>query len=342
MAATPVQLTKLELLERLQRRVSDRYGVSVDQQWLNDLIKAGLITKAQRAGNVGRTPVFLHDAPDYRRALQIARLKSRGTVGRDAIRINLFINRYSLPTHDIRYALYNEWGRQVRALMAPVRSGYLDKSTPIPPKHRASFLAQIGPPDDVITHAGLILEPDQVIDGLRQARDPRFDDVQQVSLPSLWVLFFEGRSFGYLASRFTPTIAGLLVLPEVDDRFAARDDPLAKLIFSTPDEDFEKARWLALQFQRRGASMLRLFGHCAGKAPTQALDRAIHHSIQRHPAWASVFLIMGLSMLSRFPLPVSISQLDRISKFFDRLLQHSPEHLVSRFTNSSYFRSIES
>jgi hypothetical protein len=339
MPATPFKLTKLELVDRLQRRAGGRYGMGVDQYWLNDLIKDGLITKAQRAGNVGRTPVFLHDARDYRRALQIARLRMRGTVGRDAIRINLFLNHYSLPSYDVREALYKEWRRQRRALMAPVRSGYLDKSTSIPSKHRASFLAQIGPPDDVITNAGLILEPDQVIDGIRAAWRPRIEDDEQYSLPSLTVLLSEGRSFGNLASIFMPLIMGVLFLPETDDQIADRDDPLAKLIFSSSNEDFEKARWLALQFQNRGVPMLRLFGHRADKSSTQALHRAIHHSIQRHPAWASVVLIMSLSMLNRFPIPVSINQLDRISKFIHRILNNSPERLLKQFSNSRYFQS---
>jgi hypothetical protein len=73
-AQLTVQLSKVQLLHRLDERSRKRYDAPFSEGVLNDLIKDGLLPALERSKNEGLKPVYEAGASHYRRALQIKRL----------------------------------------------------------------------------------------------------------------------------------------------------------------------------------------------------------------------------------------------------------------------------
>ena len=117
-------MNKLEFVQRASERARTRYHQEFSAALLNDLMKADLVPKARRLSNNGRRPVYAFDAPAYRRALQITRIRAAGIVGHDALRIMLFLKGYSEPAWRVREAILAEYVANGRSLLAPVRSTY--------------------------------------------------------------------------------------------------------------------------------------------------------------------------------------------------------------------------
>jgi hypothetical protein len=169
----PRRLRRQEFVSRLFARVQDRYGLELDEAWLHDLIKDGLVPGADdREPNVGLRPVYTYGFRSYRRALQIARLRREGFVERDAIRIQLFLRGYG--EHDIRQPLWNQYSKHGRSLLAQIRSGYIDNWKDVPEKHKSSLIRAMGPLDAQLASAGFQLPPDLLINWrVRQSKHPR-------------------------------------------------------------------------------------------------------------------------------------------------------------------------
>jgi hypothetical protein len=334
--ASPVLLSKSDLLDRLKRRASNRYGAVIDGPWLADLIKDGLVSKAKRIGNQGQKPIFAHDARDYRRALQIARLQGLGLVGRDAIRINLFINGYGLPSWDVREALLREWPKHGKALLAQIRSGYLDNDRAIPPNHRESLVAQLGPLDDRIAAAGFVIGADLFIEGLRGAVQQPIASAP-FGAPGALMGMIERADFDVarLAKAFIPEVAGMLMFGLADDGAKKSPDYFEGLISAATDADLEKARGLAFMMQRHIAPLFLALGICPDQRSAVGLDNAIHNSVQRSAAWASIMLFAAVMLARRFPEIPSAQQSEEIKCAIESVnldktrLDHSEAEIVS-------------
>ena len=169
---TPAQLTKPELLRRLDERSRRHYGQPFTEGVLNDLIKDGLLPALKRSGNEGLKPVYQGGASHYRRALQIKRLMSRGMRGRDTLRIQLFLRGYGAEPWEVRDALRREYAKHLRSASAQVRSTYLDNDRRIGSAHKTSLREQMGPLDTRLRAAGLEVTPDTYIQWCRAARLP--------------------------------------------------------------------------------------------------------------------------------------------------------------------------
>jgi hypothetical protein len=166
------RLSKGELLDRLDDRSRDHFGGPFSEGLLNDLIKDGLLPALQRSKNEGLKPVYEANASHYRRALQIKRLMWQGVLGRDALRIQLFLRGYGVMPWEIRDALRLEYGKHMRAAGATVRSTYLDNARDIGPHHKETLRKQMGEIDDRLKVAGLEMPTDFYIERARDGKRP--------------------------------------------------------------------------------------------------------------------------------------------------------------------------
>ena len=148
-------MNRAELIERVAKRARERYGQDFRGSLFDDLLDDELIPGGRRNENVGKHPVYEFDCASYRRALQIVRLRSKGIVGRDAIRVQLFLRKYSHPVLDVRDALRKEYVAAAKSLSNQVRSGYAGNWKSVAPKHKESLAHQMGTLDPRFEAAGI-------------------------------------------------------------------------------------------------------------------------------------------------------------------------------------------
>ena len=149
------ELSKAELLNRLDRRSRSRYGRPFPESLFDDLQKDDLIPALGRSRNDGLSPTFFATWRHYRRALQLQRLRSVGIKGRDALRVQLFVRDYGLKVSDVRGAVRDEFLRGLRELRPQLRSQYFHKAREPGPSHLAAVERQIGAIDPRFEAAGL-------------------------------------------------------------------------------------------------------------------------------------------------------------------------------------------
>jgi hypothetical protein len=138
------ELSKAELLGRLDRRSRSRYNAPFLESLFDDLQKDDLIPALERSQNVGLSPTFFATWRHYRRALQLQRLRSVEIKGRDALRVQLFVRGYGLEAWEVREALRKEFLRGLRELRPQLKSGYFSNSREPGPRHLASAERQLG------------------------------------------------------------------------------------------------------------------------------------------------------------------------------------------------------
>jgi hypothetical protein len=168
----PRRLSRKQLLERVSRWTTARYGFRVDDGWLADLIKDAFIEGAERVGNVGLRPDFTYGWRSYRSALQLARMRHHGFVERHAIQIRMFLSGYGRIL-DIRDALSNQYRKVGRSALAKTRSGYLDNTKIIPPGHEGKLVKSFKSLAPVLEL--LPMPNEDYIAALRAARKPPKD-----------------------------------------------------------------------------------------------------------------------------------------------------------------------
>lgn len=151
-----------------------RYGVGLTAAQIDDFIKDRLVPKGKRIGNDGKKPVYDYDFRAYRRALQIARLRTLGIIGRDAIRLQLFLRGYSLSVDDVRNAVLNEYRRAVKSFR--LRSIYFENWKGIPNGRKESAVAELGVLDHRLDKAGLRLPNHIYIENMRAAKQKGLED----------------------------------------------------------------------------------------------------------------------------------------------------------------------
>jgi hypothetical protein len=150
------ELSKAELLNRLDRRSRSRYGRPFPESLFNDLQKDALIPALERSDNAGLSPTYLATCRHFRRALQLQRLRVMGITGRDALRVQLFIRGYGLKVSEVRGSLRSEFLRGLSELRPSLRSKYFQDAQRDPgPSHLAAVERQLGTIDPRFEHAGL-------------------------------------------------------------------------------------------------------------------------------------------------------------------------------------------
>jgi hypothetical protein len=150
------ELSKAELLNRLDSRSRSRYGRRFPESLFNDLQKDALIPALERSDNAGLSPTYLATWRHFRRALQLQRLRGIGITGRDALRVQLFIRGYGLKVSEVRGSLRSEFLRGLSELRPSLRSKYFQDAQRDPgPSHRAAVERQLGAIDPRFEAAGL-------------------------------------------------------------------------------------------------------------------------------------------------------------------------------------------
>jgi hypothetical protein len=299
--------------------VRTRYGLELDQGWLHDLIKDGLVPGAAREGNSGLRPIYTYGYRSYRRALQIARFRLDGVVERDAIRIWLFVKGYG-ETKEIRQALWNYYAKHGRAVIAPIRSGYPDNSKPIPDGHKLSLMKRVGRLDTRFDKAGLRLPDDRYIEGLRllknAADEPKRLDTKQI----LRILTSGPVTIEVLADLFLDLFRGFLLFSTREDRQAAGPDYIEQLILGAEDWQYEQAGTFCRLFCYVDftAQLFRSVGVGADGLTMREVFDAIWRAIKSQPWCTALILVLGLlgthSVDARFSEDMAVTAMHRIKK----------------------------
>jgi len=296
---------KEELVARLTCRGQRRYGQAFDKALLDDLIKDGLMPRATRVGYEGRRPIFAYDRNAYRRGLHIIRLRSAGIVGRDEIKLQLFRCGYSLPTHDVRDALWNEYRSYAKRLTAGIRSRYVETGKTPKEKHHAALVQSLGELDPDLDAAGLRLSPDTYVEALRGATGAPLDIDAAASeiVTASRLLVWRRLVWSGVASAMLPRIKGLLLVDRPNGRDAGgKIDYVEKLIRSADDAALEGARdaftCLMIVFLRLN-EFASFFGGRQVPAPLEKACVKVACSA-RHPTWAPSFLVVALMLTKTF------------------------------------------
>ncbi len=284
-------LTKEEMIKRVQGRAG-RYGQTIAESGLNDLIKDGLVPKPVRMRNAGRKPTYTYSCRAYRRVLQILRLRQRGIVGRDGQRIMLFLDGQIELTNDLRMAVSREYNKSAKALQSKIRSSYTENSREIPTKHKEKLIESFGELNQTFEQASLFLSADQRISAIRTAKNPLAStDVISMARKSIT----KGAPFD--VSSLMPLFSGMLLLDGDKGDVSKSLDSIENLIKFSNDADFLAARLLFqfINFPAGAAAAQMIF---PGTTPdTYAIATGLVSKAAKHdPALAALILVMGLKL----------------------------------------------
>ena len=276
-------MNRAELIERVAKRARERYGQDFRGSLFDDLLDDGLIPGGRRNENVGKHPVYEFDCASYRRALQIVRLRSKGIVGRDAIRVQLFLRKYSHPVLDVRDALRKEYVAAAKSLSNQVRSGYAGNWKSVAPKHKESLAHQMGTLDPRFEAAGMRLSDDQIIQAVRTAKQEPINSATDIQSERLREKLRAGAPPEELLDQILQLFSGSLMVDGDRDSRATEIDDMEKLIIAADDDAFLRARRLhsfivrsqfgALSMNMVGAGNEQTRHKAADAAATAILDQ---------------------------------------------------------------------
>lgn len=301
-------MTKAELVVCLAFRSQRRYRQGFDESLLNDLIKRGLMPAATLIGRDGRRPIYGYDWKAYRRGLQIARLRSRGVVGYDAVKLQLFRCGYSLPAYDARSALWPEYKARAATLMAPIRSRYIDGERTIDGRHRASLLASMGELDPDLDAAGFRLPDDTYIQGLRLAKGGTLNlATEKPRTGAAMAVWGDRISWAKFAMSAVNMLAGMLLIGSAGGRDNVGPvDYVEKFLANSDDRSLEAARDLLASAQI-AVSRLGDIGRFLG---FQNITLATHRAwwkagnAARDPNWTPAMFFFALVMATKFRIAI--------------------------------------
>jgi hypothetical protein len=135
---------------------------------LNEWMKQDLVWPPRRAPNQGKRPVYVYGAAQYRRVLQLIRLRREGYEDTDAVWVQLFLRGYVPPSSRVKKAVMAEY-RYARARNTTIRSAYVDRLGAIPERREVSLLQELGAVDPRL---GVEITPEVLIGLYRAARSP--------------------------------------------------------------------------------------------------------------------------------------------------------------------------
>lgn len=294
-------MNRKNLIGRMARRASKRYGVIFSEALFDDLIDDGLLQKGERLENKGKHPVYDFDYRCYRRALQIARLRRKGIVSRDAIRVQLFLSDYSEPVWDMREALGREYERAAKNITNQIRSGYADNWKVVPPKHKESFIRQTGVLDPRFEAAGLGLSDDQLIEAFRNAKQKPVTAQTEITQSALRPWLLTKPQFQEIPELLLQALSGLLMFnPDPNPRVEAGD---IKKLFSTDDEPFIRARRLyKVLIRSRFAPFWSLIQTTGSSEDQREASEAALSAIKSQPEFAASAFVQCLRLIQEIPV----------------------------------------
>jgi hypothetical protein len=299
------ELSKSELLNRLDRRSRSRYGRPFPESLFNDLQKDALVPALERSDNTGLSPTYLATWRHFRRALQLQRLRGSGITGRDALRVQLFVRGYGLKVSEVRGALRDEFLRGLSELRPSLRSKYFQGQRPDPgPSHHAAVERQLG------------------------SIDARFE-ATELKQPTRFYLDKVRLGFGAASRSGLSEMDGLL-LTGLDDR------SLPKLIndaLNANDDDYISAR-AALAWMQRTMFRPMVGRHFIDSAnwPTLALVTIL--VLQHLKATKGGFT--ATTILSKIPFRVGF---ERLPGDLDSKMSHSDENAHGTAEHSGSHRA---
>lgn len=279
-------MNKSELVQRAAKRARERgYCESFAIPLLNDLIKNALVPEGKRTRNRGKKPTYLYDWRCYRRVLQILRFRGLGIVGRDALLLQLFLRGYGIKPAHVRTALAREYRKAFNQLNRQARSGYLDNTKGVPPKHKQSLMASLGEIDPRLQAAGLAPKPDVMIDFLRSAKQkavaenrPLKMGLVNTALTTCAILPLAQNSFDGFLNTYQENGA---------DNYRCQTVYAIEDIFNhASDEEYLTARtvfWaLIREVMHLGADLISPFTNALDK---EIAAKAVSASISQQPEW---------------------------------------------------------
>jgi hypothetical protein len=234
-------LNKRELLERLDRRSRQRYGIPFSEAFLNDLIKDELIDRSQRLSNKGRRPVHAWGKDAYRRGLQIVRLKSRGVVSRNSQRVLLFLAGYSYPVDSVRKPLHAEYISFGKEILSTLRSRHISHKQAIPAGQKARLIRRIGPLDPAFEKAGMKLQDDILVSLVRSATQETLNEHTALHRETLGSSDLQS-----FATAMSKLFGGMLLLLEDPQHVDQELDSIESLILNATETVYTSA-WKAFR-----------------------------------------------------------------------------------------------
>ena len=315
-------MNRTKFIERVAKIARERYGQDFPESLFDDLVEDGLIPEAVRKENVGKRPVYEFRCGSYRRALQIARLRSKGIIGRDAIRLQLFLRGYSQPVWDVREALCKEYIVGAKSLSNRIRSGYVDNWKSVPPKHKASLIRQTGTLDQRFEAAGLKVSDDQIVEIVRAAKQKPIGPIPKITRAQVDEWRRNKPPLRELLESFMPPFSGALMFNGDPQDGTEEINDIEKLIRSAGDPFFLSARRLLLLMLRsRFSPFWEVVG---GKASPQqqndASDAATLASLN-DPAFVALTLVQCLRFVLENPaLAEALSTDDTSNKLLNMLI----------------------
>ena len=300
-SATGRGMNREDLIDRLSERALKRYGLDFSETLFDDLIDQGLIQKGERLGNEGKRPVYEFDWRSYRRALQIARLRARCVVSRDAIKVQLFLSEYSEPVWDVREALGREYEKFAKNISNQIRSGYADNWKMVPPKHKESLIRQAGVLDPAFEAAGLRLSADQLIKAFRNAKQKPITAQTNLAQDVLRVWLLTKPQFQELPESLLQAFSGLLMFDTESDVRADAGD--IRVLFSGDDESFIRARRIYKILTTSGFAPFWTFIQTNGSSETQqAASEAAVNAVKNQPGFAATAFVQCLRLVQQMPV----------------------------------------
>jgi hypothetical protein len=288
-------MNKAQLVNRISERVSERYGLAFTESLFDDLAENGLIPPGQRQGNDGKRPIYDFGRASYRRALQIARLRSRGIIRRDAIRVRLFLAGYSEPVFDVREALCREYVACSKSLLHQIRSGYADNQKRVPLKHKKALMRKIGPHDTRFEAADLGISSDQTIELIRTAKQDTLRPQSNSARDKLRDQLLGRPSFQDLPKALLKWFSGLLMFNPEHDVGMADVGQIEYLIVSADDDSFLLARERYRTLVRSGfANVLQLLETTASPEDKRIASDAAALAVREQPEFAATVLVQCL------------------------------------------------
>ncbi len=303
-------MDKAEFVGRVLSWARRRYGLELTEAWIDDLIKDRLIPEAIRKGNDGLIPIYSYDCLSYRTALQIARLRRDGFIGRNSIRLQLFVKGYSVQFLSVKRALFREYIHYGKSILSQIRSGYIDNRRSIPDRHKQSLARSLGPIDKRFAIANLKLDSDVYIEMLRKAKQMPIDPRNSPTLTDrLKLSISQELTFSSMAMLFPDLMTGLLMLDPGAEDGSPELDHLEPMIRRSDKQKYEQAR----EFYR--SIMSSSFVRTADFLDTDSEERArrdafqvVSKAVKNDPRWASLVLVLGLVIAHRFSVRFTADQ----------------------------------
>ena len=270
-------------------------------EWLEDLLKDGLVPAATRARNSGRSPVYTFDYRAYRVTLQIARLRRNKILKRDELAVVLFRNGYRTPTLDVRHQIVSVLQRHLRSMLAGLRSTYLNNWKDVPPSRKQALEDALGSPENGSSHAILSRAGIDLVEAFRAGSQLSLSDKDLAAACRAFAS--EGSpTLVSIAPAGMSTFEGMLLLGDVQGDKTESIDHIEALIGQASIADFRTA---AEVVRLAPSAAKRMFKHFEFDEGFLASTSASYYKGRYDAGLAAQTLVSALNVCRMLPLASS-------------------------------------